>query len=114
MNIVSKNGFRSNPDDVSHADDRYRVTVDMSRIELMKFQQWKERQEAIENYKKEVEPEDDRDDIVKKMETWLYFLVKNAARQSYNDFLKEIDISQEEYEEIKKRLQTYYPIKFYV
>ena len=53
-------------------------------------------------------------ELNKKIETWLYFLVKNAARQSYNDFLKDCDISKEEYEQIKIKISETFNCKLYV
>lgn len=41
------------------------------------------------------------DEIQKKMQTLMYFLTKNAARQSYAEFLEDLNITEEDYEEIK-------------
>lgn len=50
----------------------------------------------------------------KKIETWLYFLVKSAARYSYREFLEDCGISEEEYEEIKEKVQSTLSVKLYV
>jgi len=39
---------------------------------------------------------------VRKMNTLMYFLIKNAARDSYQEFLDGLEISDEDYAEIKK------------
>lgn len=39
--------------------------------------------------------------LQKKMQRLMYALTKNAARSSYSDFLEELSISDEDYEEIK-------------
>ena len=41
------------------------------------------------------------DNLKEKMNTLMYFLVKGAARESFMEFLEELDISDDEYEEIK-------------
>ena len=49
-----------------------------------------------------------------KIQTWIYFLVKNAARNSYVDFLNNIGITMEEYEAIKEKVETTLHCKLYV
>jgi len=41
------------------------------------------------------------DDIQTKLQTLMYFLTKNAARNSYREFLEDLGISEEDYKEIK-------------
>ena len=43
----------------------------------------------------------------------MYFMGKLAARDSFADFLEEIDISEDEYEDIKIYLEKTYGIKLY-
>lgn len=43
----------------------------------------------------------------------MYFLTKLAARDSFVDFLEDLDISEDEYEEIKKYLEETYKVKLY-
>ena len=43
-----------------------------------------------------------KDELKEKMNTLMYFLVKEAARSSFVEFLEEIEISDDDYEEIKK------------
>lgn len=40
-------------------------------------------------------------ELLEKMNNLMYFLVKDAARQSFSEFLEDLDISHDEYEEIK-------------
>lgn len=40
-------------------------------------------------------------ELQEKMQRLMYFLTKNAARSSYSDFLEELNISDEDYREIK-------------
>jgi len=42
------------------------------------------------------------ENLKKKMNTLMYHLTKNAAQWSFVEFLSSIDISEEEYSEIKK------------
>lgn len=49
-----------------------------------------------------------------KFGTLMYFLTKDAAKYSFIEFLEECDISEEEYGEIKKHLESTYNIKLYV
>jgi hypothetical protein len=42
------------------------------------------------------------EELQKKMQTIMYFLVKNAAYSSYREFRESIGISDEDYEDIKK------------
>lgn len=49
-----------------------------------------------------------------KFGTFMYFLTKDAAKYSFSEFLEECDISEEEYGEIKKHLESTYNIKLYV
>lgn len=42
------------------------------------------------------------EDLNKKMNTLIYFLTKEAARSSFVEFLEHCDISEDEYELIKK------------
>ena len=42
------------------------------------------------------------DQLCHKMETWFYYLIKEAARSSYADFKKELcELSEDEYDEMK-------------
>jgi hypothetical protein len=50
----------------------------------------------------------------KKFEDLMYGLLKNASRISFVDFLKTWGISEQEYAEIKKHLETTYNIKLYL
>lgn len=50
----------------------------------------------------------------KKLETLMYFLLKDVAKYGFTDFLEEHDITEEEYDEIKKELETRYDIKLYL
>ncbi len=50
----------------------------------------------------------------KKFETLMYGLLKNASRISFVDFLETWGISKQEYDEIKKHLETTYNIKLYL
>jgi hypothetical protein len=40
--------------------------------------------------------------LQKKMQAIMYALTKNAARNSYSEFLEDLDIGEEDYEEIKQ------------
>lgn len=42
------------------------------------------------------------EELQKKMQRLMYYLTKNAAMQSYSEFLEELDISEEDYQEIKE------------
>jgi len=42
------------------------------------------------------------DEAPEKLQVFMYYLTKNAANYSYADFLKDIDISEDEYEKIKE------------
>jgi len=48
------------------------------------------------------------------MGTWMYYLVKNAARESCNDFLEYIGISSDEYLEIREYVEKTLNVKLYV
>ena len=50
----------------------------------------------------------------KKFEKLMYGLLKNASRDSFVDFLEMWEITEDEYEEIKKHLETTYSIKLYL
>lgn len=50
----------------------------------------------------------------KKFEKLMYGLLKNASRISFVDFLETWDISEQEYGEIKKHLESTYGIKLYL
>ena len=39
--------------------------------------------------------------LQKKMQSLMYYLTKNAARYSYREFLEGLEISEEEYSQIK-------------
>jgi len=42
------------------------------------------------------------EELQKKMQKLMYFLTKNSARGSYREFLEDLDISEEDYQEIKR------------
>lgn len=50
----------------------------------------------------------------KKFEKLMYGLLKNASRISFMDFLETWGLSEQEYDEIKKHLETTYDIKLYL
>jgi hypothetical protein len=50
----------------------------------------------------------------KKFSTLMYWLTKNAARDSFIEFLDDIDLSLEDYVEIKKHLKEKYGVETYV
>ena len=52
-------------------------------------------------------------DIRKKMQRFIYALTKNAARESYADFLDELGITPEDYEKIKQELYEKLDVKPY-
>ena len=41
------------------------------------------------------------DELIKKMNHLMYYLTKMAARSSFADFLEDLDITEDEYKEIK-------------
>ena len=43
-----------------------------------------------------------KEDLQEKMQRLMYALIKNAARYSYKEFLEELEISEDDYKEIKK------------
>jgi hypothetical protein len=49
-----------------------------------------------------------------KFSSLMYFLTKLAANDSFEEFLEEIDLSQDDYEKIKKYLEEKYQVKTYV
>lgn len=51
---------------------------------------------------------------LKKFETLLYFLIKDAAKYDFNEFLEEHGITEDDYREIKYHLQETYGIKMYL
>lgn len=50
----------------------------------------------------------------KKFETLLYFLVKDATRYDFSEFLENAELTLEDYESIKKYLEFTYGIKTYL
>lgn len=54
------------------------------------------------------------DNIQQKMQAIMYHLTKNAARISYKGFLRDINISEEDYEKIKTIWKEKLNIKPYV
>jgi hypothetical protein len=50
----------------------------------------------------------------KKFEKLMYGLLKSASTNSFVDFLETWDISEQEYNEIKKYLELTYNIKLYL
>jgi len=54
------------------------------------------------------------EELQKKMQTIMYALTKNAARQSFSEFLEDWDISDEDYDEIKKVWAEKLGVKPYV
>ena len=50
----------------------------------------------------------------KKFENLMYGLLKNASKNSFIDFLETWGITEDEYYEIKKHLETQYNIKLYL
>jgi 5-bromo-4-chloroindolyl phosphate hydrolysis protein len=51
---------------------------------------------------------------VKKFETLMYFLLKDACKYSFSEFLEESGLAESDYEEIKKHLEETYKIKLYL
>lgn len=51
---------------------------------------------------------------IKKLETLLYFLIKDAAKYSFTEFLEEIGLTDNDYQEMKKYLEETYGIKMYL
>jgi len=56
----------------------------------------------------------DRIKIQEKMQSLMYHLTKEAARSSYHDFLENLEINEDEYEEIKRIWAEKLGIKPYV
>lgn len=54
------------------------------------------------------------EELQKKMQRLMYFLTKNAARESFMDFLEYSDISEEDYQEIKREWKDKLGITPYV
>lgn len=54
------------------------------------------------------------EDLQKKMQTIMYALTKNAARNSYLEFLDDWGISEEDYDEITKVWEEKLGVKPYV
>ena len=54
------------------------------------------------------------DELQKKVQTLMYMLTKNAARNSYTEFLEDCGIDDDDYDEIKKIWQEKLGIKPYV
>ena len=52
------------------------------------------------------------EELAKKLELLMYFFQKEAARMSLTEFLENINITMEEYQEIKESLASKYGIKF--
>jgi 5-bromo-4-chloroindolyl phosphate hydrolysis protein len=50
----------------------------------------------------------------KKFETLMYFLIKDVAKFGFNDFLEEIGLTEDDYELIKKHLESTYKIEMYL
>lgn len=51
---------------------------------------------------------------IKKFQKFMYYLVKDATRESFVDWLEERDLTEDDYEEIKKELEEHYKIKMYL
>lgn len=49
-----------------------------------------------------------------KMQTFMYFLTKGAARDSFIDFLEFCDISEEEYRQIKEWFKENANVTLYI
>jgi len=54
------------------------------------------------------------DKLKEKMNTLMYFLTKNAARVCFDEFLEEIGISEDEYEDIKSEFEKFGITKTYI
>jgi len=55
------------------------------------------------------------DELREKMNTWFYFLIKEAARSSYADFITErCEMTQEEYDEMRDYIQEKIGIELYL
>ena len=55
------------------------------------------------------------DELKKKMDRWFYFLIKEAARQSYADFITErCDMTQDEYDEVRAYIQERLGVELYL
>lgn len=54
------------------------------------------------------------EELQKKMQTLMYYLTKNAARDSYAEFLEECGIDEREYEEIRNVWKEKLGVKPYV
>jgi len=50
----------------------------------------------------------------KEIGNWLYFLVKNAKRLNYREFLEDIGITPDVYKQIKEKVETTFGIQLYV
>jgi hypothetical protein len=50
----------------------------------------------------------------KKFETLMYFLIKDAVKYGFSDFLEEINLTDDDYNQIKNYLQSTYNIKMYL
>ena len=44
------------------------------------------------------------DELKEKMNTFMYFLTKEAAREDFAEFLEEIGITEDDYDQIKAEL----------
>jgi hypothetical protein len=51
---------------------------------------------------------------VNKFEKLMYFLIKDSAKYSFREFLEEIGLTDDDYQEIKKYLKETYGIKTYL
>lgn len=49
-----------------------------------------------------------------KFETLMYFLLKEAARESFVDFLDDIGLTEKDYNDIKAHIETTYDVKLYL
>ena len=54
------------------------------------------------------------EELQKKMQLLMYFLTKTAARNSYSEFLNNLDITEEDYVKIKNEWKTKLGVKPYV
>jgi len=49
-----------------------------------------------------------------KFQTFMYFLIKDAAKYSFAEFLEEAGLTEKDYDEIKTELESRYGIKLYL
>lgn len=49
-----------------------------------------------------------------KFQTFMYFLIKDAAKYDFTEFLEESGLTKKDYDEIKTELESRYDIKLYL